>query len=148
MKVYLGSDHRGFDLKEGIKSYLLSKGYDVEDCGNTVLDPADDYPDFVSKAAEKVAADQNSMGIVFGRSGAGECIMANKIKNIRAGVGFNPENVKLLRSHNNANVLSLGSQFVDLETAKNFVEIFLNSDFPNEERHVRRINKISVIENG
>jgi len=147
MKVYLASDHAGFDLKDHIKSYLLSKNIEVEDCGNLVKDPLDDYPDFISKAAEKVAEDSNSRGIVFGKSGAGECIVANKIKNVRAVVGFNTENVRLSRNHNNANVLSLGSHFVDLDTAKNFVDIFLNTDFPNEDRHVRRINKISLIEN-
>ncbi len=146
MKLYLASDHAGFDLKEEIKLYLLSKNYEVEDCGNSTRDPNDDYPDFISKAAEKVSTDGSSRGIVFGKSGTGEAIVANKFKNVRAVVGFNLENVSLSRTHNNANVLSLGSQFVGLDLAKEMVDAFLSTEFPNEERHVRRINKIKLLE--
>ena len=111
------------------------------------FDKNDDYPDFVSKAAIKTSGDPQSFGIVFGKSGAGECIVANKIKNIRAILGISPENVKLAREHNDANVLSLGSAFVDEELTKELVTIFLETKFTNEERHVRRINKIKEIEN-
>lgn len=146
-KIYLATDHAGFELKEEIKVYLLSKNYDVEDCGNLEKAPDDDYPDWISKAAEKVSNNPSSFAIVFGKSGEGEAIVANKFKNVRAAVGFNAENVKLTRVDNNANVLCLGSQFVDNDLAKELVDLFLNTPFSNEERHIRRINKISSIEN-
>lgn len=147
MKVYLASDHAGFALKEKIKSYLSSQNYDVEDCGAFSFEKDDDYPDFISKAAEKVSQDQDSRGIVFGKSGTGEEIVANKIRNIRAVLGFSDENVKLARKDNDANILSLGSAFVDFEKAKILVDIFLNTAFSNEERHKRRIGEIKKLEN-
>lgn len=147
MKIYLATDHAGFELKEKIKSYLQENGYEVEDCGAFILDKTDDYPDFIAKAAMGVAKNPNFKGIVFGKSGAGECIVANKIKKIRAALGFSEENVNLAREHNDINVLSLGSMFVDDEMAKKLVDIFLQTKFTNEERHIRRINKIKEIEN-
>lgn len=146
MKIYLGTDHAGFELKEKIKSYLLEKGFEVKDCGAFEFDKNDDYPDFVSKAAVKTSQDAQSFGIVFGKSGAGECIVANKIKNVRAVLGFSEENVKLAREHNDVNVLSLGSAFVDEKLAEKMVTIFLQTPFTNEERHIRRVNKIKEIE--
>lgn len=146
MKVYLGTDHAGFELKEKIKAYLNEGHYEVEDCGAFEFDKNDDYPDFISKAAEKVSKYPTSRGIIFGKSGAGECIVANKIKRIRAILGFNMENVKLAREHNDANILSLGSAFTNTELAKELVIIFLQTPFSNEERHIRRINKIKEIE--
>lgn len=154
MKVYLATDHAGFELKESIKSYLIEKSLEVEDCGAFEKNPDDDYPDFISKAAKKVSQDETpaspaggSKAIVFGKSGAGECIVANKIKNIRAVVGFNLDNVRLSKTHNDANVLCLGSQFISESLAKEMIDIFLNTEFSNEDRHIRRINKISEIEN-
>jgi ribose 5-phosphate isomerase B len=147
MRIYLGTDHAGFELKEKIKSYLTEKGFEVEDCGAYTFDKNDDYPGFISKAAIKTSQDPLSFGIIFGKSGAGECIVANKIKNIRAALGFSKENVELSRLHNNANMLSLGSMFVDEELAKQLIKIFLETKFTNEERHVRRIGKITNIEN-
>lgn len=146
MKIYLATDHGGFDLKEEIKSYLVGKEMDVVDCGNFVNDPSDDYPDWISKGAEKVSDDLNSLGIFSGRSGAGECIVANKFKNIRAAVGFTTQSVKLLRAKNNANVLCIGADFTNFELAKEFVDVFLETPFSNEERHVRRLNKIKALE--
>ena len=147
MKIYLGTDHAGFELKEKTKEYLRQNGYDVEDCGAFNFDKSDDYPDFISKAAVQTAKDPQSKGIIFGKSGAGECIVANKIKGIRAILGFAKENVELARLHNNANILSLGSAFVDEEKAKELVKIFLETPFSNEQRHIRRIEKIKNIEN-
>ena len=144
MRIYLAADHAGFELKEKIKTYLKERKFDVEDCGASEFNKDDDYPDLISKAAERVSEDQSSKAIVFGKSGTGEAIVANKFKNVRAVVGFNLENVRLSRTHNDANVLSLGSQFVDFETAKQMIDIFLTTDFSNEERHVRRINKIKA----
>ena len=146
MKVYLGTDHAGFELKEKVKSYLQQEGFDVEDCGAFTFDKNDDYPDFIAKAAKQTANTPSSKGIVFGKSGAGECVVANKIKGVRAILGFNRENVELSRLHNDANVLSLGSQFVEEKFAKELVKLFLETKFSNEERHVRRINKIKAIE--
>lgn len=147
MKIYLGTDHAGFELKEHIKSYLKDQGYEVEDCGAFTFDKNDDYPDFIAKAAERVSKDSASKGIIFGKSGAGECIVANKIKGIRAVLGFNRENVKLSRLHNDANVLSLGCAFVNDDLAKELIKLFLETPFSNEERHKRRIDKITKIEN-
>ncbi len=146
MKIFLAADHAGFELKEEVKKYLLEKGITIEDCGAEIFHPEDDYPDFVQLAARKVAENSKSMGIVFGKSGAGEAIVANKIKGIRAILGFNKENVILSRQHNDANVLSLGSQFVSKDEVKELVDFFLNTPFSNEDRHKRRIEKITEIE--
>ena len=146
MKIYLASDHAGFELKEEAKKYLLSENYEIEDCGDFVPNPNDDYPLFIAKAAEKVSENPSSLGIVFGKSGAGEEIVDNKFKNIRAVLGFSEENVKLSREHNNANILSLGSEFVDFELAKKLIDIFLSTPFSDEERHKRRIEEIKELE--
>lgn len=146
VRVYLATDHAGFEFKEKIKSFLQEKGYEVEDCGALELNPADDYPDLIAPAAEKVAQNVGSFGIVLGKSGAGECIVANKIKGIRAVLGVSEQNVRLAREHNDANVLSLGSEIVDEQTAKHLVELFLNTPFSNEQRHIRRIEKIKELE--
>jgi ribose 5-phosphate isomerase B len=147
MKLYLATDHAGFKLKEKIKKYLQEQNYEVEDCGAFSIDPIDDYPLFIAKAAQEVSKDpENSMGIIFGKSGAGEEIVANKFKNVRAVLGFSKENVQLARQHNNANVLSLGAEFEDFAKAKELVEIFLKTPFSNDPRHVRRISEITKIE--
>ncbi|MCL4353843.1 ribose-5-phosphate isomerase [Patescibacteria group bacterium] len=146
MKIYLATDHAGFDLKQKLKKALEDEGFEVEDCGAFVFDKDDDYPDFIKVAAEKVAQNPGSFGVVFGKSGQGEQIAANKVKGIRAALGFNEENVRLSREHNNANVLSLGFDFVPFEKAKELIKLFVNTKFTEEERHVRRINKIREIE--
>jgi len=145
MKVYLAADHAGFELKEKVKEHLL-KNHEVIDEGALSFNPTDDYPNFIVKAAEKVSQDQDSKGIVFGKSGTGEEIVANKIRNIRAFAGVDEENVRLAREHNDANILSLGSAFVDFEKAKILVDIFLNTAFSKEPRHKRRIEEIKEIE--
>lgn len=146
MKIYLAADHAGFKLKEEIKKYLSEQNYEVEDSGAFSFEKDDDYPEFISKAAEKVSENPDSKGIIFGKSGAGEEIVANKFKNIRAVVGFSEENVRLSREHNDANILSLGSEFESLEKAKVLVKIFLETPFSGEERHRRRIEEIENIE--
>jgi ribose 5-phosphate isomerase B len=146
MKIYLATDHAGFNLKEEIKKYLTSKQIEFEDEGAFELNQNDDYPDLIAKASENVSKDSSCYGIIFGKSGAGEAIVANKFKNIRAVIGFSEENVKLAREHNNANVLSLGSDFVTIEQAKKFIDIFLETPFSMDERHKRRLDKISLIE--
>jgi ribose 5-phosphate isomerase B len=160
MKVYIGSDHVGFELKEKLKIYLGELGYEVEDKGALKYDKDDDYPDFIKKVAEAVANDVESKGILLGGSGQGEAMCANKVKGIRAAVFYGPkeavneiditgkksadtfELVKLAREHNNANILSLGLRFQTPDEAKFAAELFLASKFSGAERHIRRINKI------
>lgn len=153
MKIYIGTDHAGFALKEELKRYLpeLGLGYEVTDLGSFAMNPEDDYPDFVTKVAEEVSKDNESMGIILGGSGQGEAMCANKIPGIRAMVFYgqednavSPDNfeiVKLAREHNNANIISIGARFVTIDEAKFAVELFLSTKFSNEERHTRRINK-------
>jgi ribose 5-phosphate isomerase B len=147
MKIYLGADHAGFELKEKIKKYLIEEKYNVVDCGNLVFDKNDDYPDFISRVAENVSVNVESYGIALGKSGAGECIVANKFREIRAILAVNENNVRLAREHNDANVISIGSEIIDLENAKKLINIFLKTPFSADERHIRRINKIKAIEN-
>jgi ribose 5-phosphate isomerase B len=147
--IYLGTDHRGFELKEMIKQWLTEWGYEYEDMGAHEYDEQDDYPDFVSLVGEKVSADpDNSKGIVLGGSGQGEAIVANKYNGVSAVVfyGGPDEIIKLSREHNNANVLSLGASFIDGDRAKEAIKLWLETEFPGEERHKRRIEKIKQIE--
>ncbi len=146
MKVYLATDHAGFEFKEKIKSFLQEEGFDAQDCGAFSYNKDDDYPDFIVIAARKVAEDKGSFGIVLGKSGAGECIVANKVKGVRAFLGISEKNVLLAREHNDANILSLGSEIVSEQTAKQLIKLFLQTPFSNEERHVRRIEKINKLE--
>lgn len=148
MKIYLATDHAGFEVKEFLKEKLTSLGNEIEDCGAFTNDPHDDYPDFIEIAAVKVSNDPTSRGIILGGSGQGEAITANKIKNIRAVVyyGGNEELITLSRQHNDANILSLGARFLTQEEALKAVNLWLETGFPNEERHARRIEKIKKIE--
>jgi len=149
MKIYIGSDHAGYELKEKLKVFLGGLSYKVEDKGSFAYDPADDYPDFITPVAEAVSKEEGSFGIVLGASGEGEEMDANKVEGIRAAefYGGNMEIVKLAREHNDANILSLGARFVSEDEAKEAVKIFLETPFCGEERHKRRIEKISEIEN-
>ena len=149
MKIYLATDHAGYDLKEKIKGWLLEWGYEFEDMGATELDEQDDYPDFVGPAAKAVAlrqaqGDYDTRGIIIGGSGQGEAIVANRVAGIRAAVyyGGNMEIVKLSREHNNANVLSLGARFVTEDEAQKAIKLWLEAPFSGAERHKRRIAKI------
>ncbi|MGA2967593.1 MAG: RpiB/LacA/LacB family sugar-phosphate isomerase [Candidatus Levyibacteriota bacterium] len=146
MKVYLAADHAGFKLKEEIKKYLQQQNYAVVDCGAFSIDPSDDYPNLIAKVGEAIENDPESFGIIFGKSGAGEEIVANKFKNVRAVLGFSKENVELSRQHNNANVLSLGAEFETFENAKKLVDVFLKTPFFGDQRHIRRIDEIKKIE--
>ena len=146
-KIFLGADHAGFELKEHVKKYLVEQGIKVEDKGAFAVDEQDDYPDFVVPVAKEVAKNPNSKGIIFGASGQGEAIAANKIKGIMAALyyGHNMKIVKLSRTHNNANILSLGARFLSKEEALDAVKIWLKTDFSGESRHIRRIKKINKI---
>jgi ribose 5-phosphate isomerase B len=151
MKIYIGSDHAGFELKNVLVSHLELMGHEVTDKGAFNLDPADDYPDFVSLVAEGVVEDlsaqagnSGAMGIVLGGSGTGEAIEANRLFGVRAAVyyGGNEEIVKLAREHNDANILSLGARFISEDEAKKVVDLFLETKFSGDERHKRRILKL------
>lgn len=144
-KIFLGADHAGFYLKEEIKKHLQDSEVDIEDKGAHSFNPDDDYPDFVIPVAKKVAEDpEHNKGIIFGASGQGEAIAANKINGVRAVVyyGGNIEIVKLSRTHNNANILSLGAKFVTKDEVILAVKLWLKTNFSNEVRHIRRIKKI------
>lgn len=149
MKIYLGTDHAGFELKEEIKTYLKGKGLVVEDQGAFVLDPEDDYTDYVKIVAKMVQSDPESVGIILGGSGQGEAICANRYKGVRAVVyyGGSSEIIRLSREHNNANTLSLGARFVKPEEAKQAIDLWLATPFSQDERHLRRIHEIDDEEN-
>ncbi len=144
MKIYIGSDHAGYELKEKLKVYLGELGHEVDDKGAYSKDANDDYPDFIVPVAQAVVADGFSIGIVLGGSGEGEEMSANKVDGVRACeyYGGNLEIVKLSREHNDANVLSLGARFVSEEEAKQAVKIFIETPFSGDPRHIRRISKI------
>lgn len=144
MKIYLGTDHAGFELKEKIKSYLKSKGLTVEDQGAYTLDPNDDYTDYVKIVAKMVQSDPESVGIILGGSGQGEAIAANRYVGIRASVyyGGPKEIIKLSREHNDSNILSLGARFIKFEEATEVIDLWLATPFSNDERHARRIREI------
>ncbi|MBI2405651.1 RpiB/LacA/LacB family sugar-phosphate isomerase [Candidatus Microgenomates bacterium] len=150
MKVFIGSDHGGFQLKEELKRYLGDLGHEVEDMGGHELNPEDDYPDFIFPVALRVAQDklhgENVVGIVIGRSGNGEVIAANKVKGIRAALCTDQEMARHAREHNDANILSLGADVIDIESAKEIVKVFLETPFSSEERHKRRLAKIADYE--
>lgn len=150
MKIFIGADHRGYQLKEKIKTWLEIWGYQYKDCGAYKLDPDDDYPDFISKVAEKISKNpQGFKGIVLGASGQGEAILANKYKGIRTAVYYGGplRIIKLSRQHNNANILSLGASFLNQKTAKKAIRLWLETKFSQELRHRRRLNKIKKLEN-
>jgi len=144
MKIYIGSDHAGFELKGKLISFLKELGYEVEDKGAFQLNENDDYPDFIREVASAVVSTPDSIGFVLGGSGEGEEMSANKVEGIRAAeyYGGNLEIVKLAREHNNANILSLGARFVSEAEAKDAVKTFLETKFSGDERHIRRINKL------
>ena len=151
--IYLGADHAGFELKEKVKDYLKQKGLEVEDLGAHTLDKNDDYPDYAKAVADKVAADPSAKGILLCGSAEGICIAANKIKGIRAVAVWTTMSARLSREHNDANVLCLsGGQTLtpipgtSFEDAKEIIDTWLSTSFSGEERHLRRINKISALE--
>lgn len=148
MIIYIGADHRGFNLKEKLKSFLINKGYTVIDKGNDVYDESDDYPDFAALVAQEVAQDpDNRRGILICGSGIGMDIVANKFPLIRSAAVSNPDQSFSSRNDVNANVLCLAADFLEEEEAKKILSVWLQTPFSGEERHKRRIRKISEIEN-
>ena len=142
--IYLGADHAGFYLKEEIKNYLKELGYEYEDMGAKDLEPKDDFPDYALSVAKKVTNTDN-LGILICATGIGMCMAANKIKGIRAVNAWDEFTALSSREHNNANILCLAGKVLDSETAKKIVRIYLETEFTNEERHIRRLNKIKEI---
>lgn len=143
MTIHLATDHAGFLHKEAVKEYLISVGMEVIDYGALELVESDDYPDFILPAAMAVAQDLESMGIIFGGSGQGEAMAANRVPGVRAAVyyGGPADILTLSREHNNANILSIGAHFVSVEEALQAVQLWLATSFSNDERHVRRLGK-------
>jgi len=143
MKIHIATDHAGLELKNIIKSFLLEKGYKVEDHGAHDYDPLDDYPDFIFPCARAVASDNNSRGIILGGSGQGEAMAANRVKGIRAAVFYNgpKEIVKLSREHNNANILSLGARFLSKNEIFEVIQLWIKEPFEGG-RHQKRIEKL------
>lgn len=148
MKIFLGADHAGFELKEKISSYLKELGHEVEDMGAHTHEALDDYPDFIRPVAQAVSAHPGAKGIILGGSGQGEAIVANRVSGVRAAVyyGGAVDIVVLSREHNDANILSLGARFIEEEEAKEVVKLWLDTPFSGDERHMRRIKKIDATE--
>jgi ribose 5-phosphate isomerase B len=162
MKIFIGADHAGYELKETLKKYLseLELGYEVIDKGAFKYDADDDFPDFIRPVAEATAADVESFGIILGGSGQGEAMCANRVAGARATVFYGEavareaidikgvmssdpyEIVKVAREHNDANILSISARFVSPDQAKFAAELFLSTKFSGEERHIRRIKKL------
>ncbi|MDO8493265.1 MAG: RpiB/LacA/LacB family sugar-phosphate isomerase [bacterium] len=149
-KIYIASDHAGFELKGKLIDYLEIEGYIIQDMGAHSYDEADDYPDFVSLVAREVSdSPVESLGVVIGGSGQGEAMVCNRFPNVRASVyyGGNLDVVKTTRQHNDSNVLSLGARFMSEEEAESALKIWLETDFSGEERHIRRHKKIEELKN-
>ncbi len=146
MRVYLGSDHAGFELKARLAEWLTQAGHEPVDCGPSSYDPDDDYPVYVMRAASSTVGDPASLGIVIGGSGNGEQMASNKVRGVRAALVWSDETARLARLHNNANVLSLGAREYPIEDAVGFAKVFVQTAFSEEPRHVRRLNMIAAYE--
>lgn len=149
MKIYIGGDHAGFELKEKVKAWLERQGHKVIDFGPFEYEKEDDYPDFTIPLAEKVSVDKKSRGIVIAGSGIGEVIASNKVKGIRSVLFYGKADKFFLetsRKHDGTNILCFGSRFVSFEEAKKAIKIWLATDFSREKRHIRRLGKIEKYE--
>jgi ribose 5-phosphate isomerase B len=146
MRVHLGSDHAGYELKQHLADHLANQGHDVVDHGAFVEDPEDDYPPFCLRAGQAVVAEPGSLGVVIGGSGNGEQIAANKVQGVRSALAWSLETATLARQHNDANVLSIGARMHSLEEAATFVEAFLATPFSGDPRHRRRIAMLAHYE--
>lgn len=140
--LYIGSDHGGYKLKEQLIKYLESVDEPFKDLGAYDFNEKDDYPDFAGEVSRYTRLERGDLGIIICRSGVGSCIVANKYRDIRAALCCNEEMAKKSREHNGANVMCMGADYVDFETAKKMVMAFIKTPFSMEERHVRRLNKV------
>ena len=146
MRVHIGSDHAGYELKEHLRERLEEAGHEVVDHGPEAYDGDDDYPTYCLRTGECVAAEPGSLGIVVGGSGNGEQIAANKVRGIRAALAWNVETAELARRHNDANVVSIGARMHSLDEAAAIVDVFLSTDFTGDIRHSRRIDMLTSYE--
>ena len=146
MRVHLGSDHAGFDLKAALSVWLTNNGHLPVDHGPHAYDAADDYQPFCLAAAAATVADPGSLGVVIGGSGNGEAIAANKVPGARCALAFSVETAQLAREHNDANVLSLGARMYDADLATSFLAAFVGTPFSGDPRHVRRIAMLTAYE--
>jgi ribose 5-phosphate isomerase B len=146
MRVYLGSDHAGFEIKQHLVQWLKDAGHEPVDCGPLIYDAEDDYPPFCLRAGERTAADPESLGVVIGGSGNGEVIAANKVKGVRAALVWSEQTATLGREHNNANVISIGARMHSKDEVTRFVEVFLATPYSGDERHSRRIAMLADYE--
>ncbi len=162
MKIYFASDHGGYELKNELLAFTLALGYDAEDCGAYEYDAADDYPELIARAARKLSEDslagRDSRAVIAGASGQGEAMTANRFKGVRCALYYGPagreqkdmsgkqlDMISSTREHNNANALSLGGRFLSLDEAKQVVKKWLETSFPGEARHARRIEQIDEV---
>ncbi len=146
MRVHLGGDHAAYELLTDLVGFLEEQGHEVTNHGPHSYDAVDDYPVFVLRAAEAVAADPGSRGVVLGGSGNGEQMAANKVTGIRAALCHDDELARLAREHNDAQVISVGARMTTVEQARSMVEVFLATPFSEDPRHVRRIDMVSAYE--
>jgi ribose 5-phosphate isomerase B len=146
MRVHLGSDHAGFDLKAALAVWLEDNGHRPVDHGPHAYDASDDYPPYCLAAAAATVADPGSLGVVIGGSGNGEAIAANKVPGVRCALAFSVETAQLAREHNDANVLSLGARMYDADAATSFLAAFVGTPFSQDPRHVRRIGMLTAYE--
>jgi ribose 5-phosphate isomerase B len=150
MRIHIATDHAGLEFSTQLQRHLADQGHEVIDHGPIAYDPLDDYPSFCIRAAQGVIADQSAgveaLGVVFGGSGNGEQIAANKVEGIRAALVWNQSTSELARQHNDANVIAIGARQHTLEEALSFIDTFIATPFTNEERHVRRIGQIAAFE--
>ncbi|KND48176.1 MAG: ribose 5-phosphate isomerase B [Parcubacteria bacterium C7867-006] len=144
MRIYIGSDHAGFEMKRNLIAFLIEQGLEVYDCGPKEYNHEDDYPDYISVVASSVSKDKDSKGIVLGWSGQGEAMVANRFPNVRCSLyyGGSKHILTLARDHNDSNVLSLASHFITTQEAREAVLLWLHTPFSGEPRHIRRIKKI------
>ncbi|MEU5938575.1 ribose-5-phosphate isomerase [Micromonospora sp. NPDC047548] len=146
MRVYLGSDHAGFELKVHLANHLAKQGYELVDVGPHAFDPDDDYPAFCLHTGDRVVNDPGSLGVVIGGSGNGEQIAANKVAGVRAALAWSIETAQLGREHNDANIVAVGARQHTLDEATAIVEAFLTTPFSGNERHARRIAQMADYE--
>jgi ribose 5-phosphate isomerase B len=150
MRIHIATDHAGLEFSRDLQEHLTREGHDVIDHGPTSFDPLDDYPSFCINAARAVVADQRAgvqaLGVVFGGSGNGEQIAANKVDGARAALVWNLDTAKLAREHNDANVISIGARQHSIDEAVLFIDAFIATPFPGDERHARRIAQLAEYE--
>jgi ribose 5-phosphate isomerase B len=146
MRIHVGTDHAGFELKEAVVGHLRAAGHDVVDHGALRYDPQDDYPAYCIAAAEAVVADAGSLGVVIGGSGNGEQIAANKVLGVRAALAWNDATARLGRAHNDANVVAIGARQHPVDEAIALVTAFVEEPFSGDPRHQRRIDEVAAYE--